>query len=53
MEEKIVEKMKSNKEVIDTFTSDELSKFLSILSSTDSDAKRQEQFIKLIKGEKS
>lgn len=53
MEENIVERMKLNKEVIETFTSDELLKFLSILSSANSDAKRQELFIKLIKGEKN
>lgn len=51
MEELIVENMKLNEEVSKQFSVEELDKLLVILSSNDSDAKRQEQFNRFIKGE--
>ncbi len=51
MEELIVENMKLNEEIPKMFSSEELDRFLDILSSNDSDAKRQDQFSRLIKGE--
>ena len=52
MEKRIVEYMKLNTEIMQSFSKEELEEFLNILTSNDSDAKRQERFIKLIKGEK-
>ena len=51
MEDLIVENMKLNKEITSMFSAEELDKFLDILSSDSSDAKRQEQFYRFIKGE--
>ena len=51
MEELNIENMKSNEDVTKLFSVEELGKLLDILSSNDSDAKRQEQFNRLIKGE--
>lgn len=51
MEELIVANMKSNEFVTCKFSNDELDEFLKILCSSESDAKRQEHFIKFIKGE--
>jgi len=52
MEDRIVQLMKQDKELIAKFTETELDEFLSILKSSDSDAKRIEGFNKLVKGEK-
>lgn len=51
MEKIIVENMKSNKEITSNFSNKELEEFLKILCSNESDTKRQENFIKFIKGE--
>ena len=51
MEDRIVQLMKQDKELIAKFTETELDEFLSILKSSDSDAKRIEGFNKLVKGE--
>lgn len=51
MEEIIIEKMSSNEQLNELFSNDELQTFLSILCSDASDQKRQDEFIKLIKGE--
>jgi hypothetical protein len=51
MEEIIIEKMSSNEQLNELFSNDELQMFLSILCSDASDQKRQDEFIKLIKGE--
>lgn len=51
MEESIVENMKLNEEITKMFSLEELDEFLNILSSNESDAKRQEQFNRFIKGE--
>lgn len=51
MEKIIVENMKSNKEITSNFSNKELEEFLKILCSNESDTKRQEKFIKFIKGE--
>lgn len=51
MEELIVKNMKLNEEITKIFSTEELDKFLDILSSNDSDAKRQERFSQFIKGE--
>ena len=50
MEETIVNQMKTKSEINSNFTEDELEEFLGILISTDSDAKKQESFTKLIQG---
>ena len=50
-EELIVENMKLNEAVTKQFSAEELDKLLDILSSNDSDVKRQEQFYRFIKGE--
>lgn len=52
MEDTIIDKMKRDDKLNECFTSDELDVFLRILCSNESDAKRQEEFIKLIKGER-
>ncbi len=51
MEDRIVQLMKLDKELMTKFTETELDEFLSILKSSDSDAKRVERFSKLVKGE--
>lgn len=51
MEDQIVQLMKLDKELIAKFTETELDEFLSILKSSDSDAKRVDGFSKLVKGE--
>lgn len=51
MEDIIIEKMSSNEQLNELFSNDELQMFLSILCSDASDQKRQDEFIKLIKGE--
>ena len=51
MEELIVANMKLNEEFTKQFSVKELDQLLDILSSNDSDAKRQEQFNRFIKGE--
>lgn len=48
MEEIIVNQMKTKDEINSNFTEEELKKFLEILTSTDSDAKKQESFTKII-----
>lgn len=51
MEDQIFEKMKLDEELKANFTDEEMKNFLSILKSADSDAKRLERFISLMKGE--
>ena len=51
MEDRIVQLMKLDKELMTKFTETELDEFLSILKSSDSDAKRVERFSKLVKAE--
>lgn len=51
MEELIVKNMKLNEEITKIFSTEELDNFLDILSSNDSDVKRQERFSQFIKGE--
>lgn len=51
MEDRIVQLMKQDKELIAKFKETELDEFLSILKSSDSDVKRIEGFNKLVKGE--
>lgn len=51
MEKKIFENMKLDEKVMNNFSAEELDFFLEVLSSNDSDAKRQERFGQLIKGE--
>ena len=48
MEEIIVNQMKTKDEINSNFTEEEIKKFLEILTSTDSDAKKQESFTKMI-----
>ena len=48
MEEIIVNQMKTKEEINSNFTEEEIKKFLEILTSTDSDAKKQESFTKMI-----
>ena len=48
MEEIIVNQMKTKEEINNNFTEEEIKKFLEILTSTDSDAKKQESFTKMI-----
>ena len=49
MEKKIVEKMKQDEKVKEFFSDEELNKFLEILMSNESEAKRQDRFVKLLK----
>lgn len=51
MEDIIIEKMRSNEQLNELFSNDEMKAFLTILCSDASDQKRQDEFIKLIKGE--
>lgn len=51
MEKEIVENMKTDEEIAKTFSEEEINTFLEILSSNESDVKRQEQFNRFIKGE--